>query len=235
MPIAGKINGSTSNQFQGAMVPFYALPSLNGTLTDWQTADDDAPPTLTWNSTSDQRVTLSTQESAGASVNWLFGSASGSESYNNSFVGTTTASTLLSFGGMELVDIERGAWFDDFRCATLIGNPASDDPYADQHKAAFTKYVSAFALPRNIGLIPYLDSLAQKMLQAQPRRSTIGRWLCTNRVRFSRMLIRKITKLRFRHRPQLVTALDCGAVLPADRAVLIARREIGLFCFESIR
>ncbi|KAJ7286979.1 hypothetical protein C8J57DRAFT_1460436 [Mycena rebaudengoi] len=141
-------SGAVGMQFTGTYAPFYAMPSLNSTLTLWQTAADDAQPAITWNSTHDSGVSTSDSESSSASVHWIFSKGSTSQSSNNSFVETKTQSTLLSFGGIELINIERGAWFDNFRGASAVGNPEPNDPLAKAHREVF---VNNFGTPENPG------------------------------------------------------------------------------------
>ncbi|KAJ6469672.1 hypothetical protein DFH09DRAFT_1478572 [Mycena vulgaris] len=148
MAISDAPNGTVTGQFKMAVVPYYSMPSLNSTLTVWQTAPDDAPPTLTWNSTTSLRISLESSESSSVSVHYLWNKVGASQNSNMSFVATETASTLISFGGMELITVERGAWFDDFNSATAVGNPSTTDPLATAHKAAFATY---FGTPQSPG------------------------------------------------------------------------------------
>ncbi|KAJ7286975.1 hypothetical protein C8J57DRAFT_1707387 [Mycena rebaudengoi] len=148
MQTSGASGPVVGPQFAGTYVPFYAMPSLNSTVTLWQTAADDAQPAITWNSTHDSGVSTSDSESSSVSVHWLWDKGSVSQSSNNSFVETKTQSTLLSFGGIELINIERGAWFDNFRGASAVGNPEPNDPLAKAHSEVF---VNNFGTPENPG------------------------------------------------------------------------------------
>ncbi|KAJ7750077.1 hypothetical protein DFH07DRAFT_961495 [Mycena maculata] len=140
MAVAGGEQGAVGDQFNGAYEPYYALPSLNSTLVGWQTAPNGTKPAISWDSSTDARISVTSSESSSAGVKVLWDSASASQSSNMSFVLTQAESASISFGGIELIDVERGAWFDDFVTASAVGNPASDDPQASQHKKAFAQY-----------------------------------------------------------------------------------------------
>ncbi|KAJ7286972.1 hypothetical protein C8J57DRAFT_1652470 [Mycena rebaudengoi] len=150
MPTSGIANasGAVGMQFTGTYVPFYSMPSLNSTLALWQSNTDDTKTAIAWNSTHDTQVSVSGSQSSGASVHWLWNSASASQSSNYSFVMTQTQSTLISFGGIELINVERGAWFDNFRAASAVGNPEATDPLAKPHHDVF---VDNFGTPENPG------------------------------------------------------------------------------------
>ncbi|KAJ7188909.1 hypothetical protein C8R46DRAFT_1056140 [Mycena filopes] len=147
MQISGAVaSGGPTGTFKGGFVPAYLMPSLNSTITIWQTTPD-APATLTWNSTMTTSVDVDKGESTTATVKYLWNKASESQSSNMSFEATTTSFTSVSFGGMELIDVERGAWFDDFLTASAVGNPPTTDPHAAEHKAAFDKYFGTAEKP----------------------------------------------------------------------------------------
>ncbi|KAJ6534888.1 hypothetical protein B0H19DRAFT_1271567 [Mycena capillaripes] len=147
MATSQPIPGATRGQFKAVTVPFYAMPSLNITLTDWQTAPDDQPPTLNWTSTIDGRISASSDESSSSSVRIFLSKASASQNSNMSFSLTTAAWVSISFQGMELIDVERGAWFDDFATATAVANPSSNDPSGAKYKAAFDESFGTAANP----------------------------------------------------------------------------------------
>ncbi|KAJ7203264.1 hypothetical protein GGX14DRAFT_570149 [Mycena pura] len=151
MPTSGPSNategGAVGGQFSGTFDALYAMPSLNSTLAIWQQGPTDAAPALTWNSEHDSKVSITGGQSASVSGQVLWDSASASENSNMSFVLTQAQSSVISFGGIELVDVVRGAWFDGFRCASAVGTPASDDPAAKEHKAAFETYFGTAANP----------------------------------------------------------------------------------------
>ncbi|KAJ7503150.1 hypothetical protein B0H11DRAFT_1988039 [Mycena galericulata] len=147
MPVSGVGNGTVGDQYTGSMVPFYAMPSMNSTLAVWQQGTDDGSPALTWNSSHDSSVSVSASQSSSVSANWLWDSASASQNSNMSFVLTQAQSSVISVGGIELIDVVRGAWFDAFRSASATGNPATDDPLAKAHKAAFAEYFGTSANP----------------------------------------------------------------------------------------
>ncbi|KAJ6534870.1 hypothetical protein B0H19DRAFT_1080288 [Mycena capillaripes] len=127
-PIPGTIKG----QFKAATVAFYAMPSLNTTLTDWQTTPDDQPPTMNWTSSIDSRISTASDESSSGSVRIFLSKASASQNSNMR---------------MELIDVERGAWFDDFATATAVANPSSNDPSGAKYKAAFDESFGTAANP----------------------------------------------------------------------------------------
>ncbi|KAJ7935307.1 hypothetical protein B0H13DRAFT_1854531 [Mycena leptocephala] len=142
MPTSGPSNSTPGDvvgqQFKGIMVPFYAMPSMNSTLAVWQKGD--APAALTWNSSHDSRISIAESRSSSLSGNFLWDSASASENSNMSFVLSTAQSSVISVGGIELITVVRGAWFDIFRSASAVGNPAPTDPLAKTHQATFKEF-----------------------------------------------------------------------------------------------
>ncbi|KAJ7125321.1 hypothetical protein C8R44DRAFT_782858 [Mycena epipterygia] len=150
MPISGAsntTNGATvGGQYTGTLVPYYAMPSLNSTLALWQSGTSNKAA-LTWNSSTSSRVSMASSQSASVTGHWLWDSASASENSNMSFILTQAQSADLSFGGIELIDVVRGAWFDGFRSASAVGTPASDDPLGKPHKAAFQTYFGTATSP----------------------------------------------------------------------------------------
>ncbi|KAJ7736853.1 hypothetical protein B0H16DRAFT_1762964 [Mycena metata] len=111
------------------VLPYYMLPALNTTLGAWQSNSSDGTPALTWNSTSDTP--------SGAS-----------RRFQVPGVNLGPVGVAISFGGIDLLDVERGAWFDNFTAAMVVENPPADDPNAAVNKAAFTKH---FGTPESPG------------------------------------------------------------------------------------
>lgn len=115
--------------FGGNVVPQYSIPVLAGTVASWQ-SNSGGNTAFAFDSS---KQTGNDQESsssngAHAGIQWgrvdLSASASHSESESNN---TVTAQTFqLSFGGIALMDIERGIWFDGWRSANALST-ASDD------------------------------------------------------------------------------------------------------------
>jgi hypothetical protein len=140
MPTSGPSNttegAAVGSQFMGTLVPFYAMSALNSTLATWQQGLATTPA-LTWNSSSEVSVSTSDSQSQGIGASWLFDSASESSSSNSSFMLAMAQSADLSFGGIELIPVERGAWFDNWRSASAVATPAPNDPLAGPHKQAF--------------------------------------------------------------------------------------------------
>ncbi|KAJ7188906.1 hypothetical protein C8R46DRAFT_1244121 [Mycena filopes] len=97
---------------KGVVLPYYDLPSLNLTLLPWQSGAADGPPALSWNSTLD---------------------ASAVSRRNEPIVQLRPSSMSVSFGGIDLLDVARGAWFDNFTGAHAVENPPANDPDASLH------------------------------------------------------------------------------------------------------
>ncbi|KAJ7125307.1 hypothetical protein C8R44DRAFT_782849 [Mycena epipterygia] len=150
MPISGASNTSdgatVGDQYTGTLVPFYAMPSLNSTLALWQSGSAKTPA-LNWNSSTSSRVSMTSSDSSSVTGHWLWDSASASQNSNMSFVLTQAQSAQLTFEGVELIDVVRGAWFDGFRSASAVGTPASDDPLAKPHQEAFKTYFGTAKSP----------------------------------------------------------------------------------------
>ncbi|KAJ7655593.1 hypothetical protein DFH06DRAFT_1473852 [Mycena polygramma] len=79
----------------------------------------------------------------------------------------SSGSDTLSFGGIGLIDVQRGAWFDNFLSAKATQNPGSA-PLAAQETALFAKYFGTAQQPGS--LAKYND----KMLVAYKAKAVLS-------------------------------------------------------------
>ncbi|KAJ7503149.1 hypothetical protein B0H11DRAFT_2361257 [Mycena galericulata] len=96
-----------------SFAPYYDMPSLESLLTGWKM--NSTPTAFNW--TSSKTATNVTQ----------------SPLSNTSIFSIEAAAVQMTFGGIQLVDIDRGAWFDGFRMASAVAIPQSNDSSAQEY------------------------------------------------------------------------------------------------------
>ncbi|KAJ6469676.1 hypothetical protein DFH09DRAFT_1344759 [Mycena vulgaris] len=124
-----------NNSPNNTLVPYYAMPSLNSVLTGWQTGPTDGPPAFTWNSVTSNGGRVQTRKPL-------------TLARGNDPAELIQATAIdLSFGGIGLIDIEHGTWFDDFKSANALEHPPANDPVAGAHKSLFAKHFGTEKAP----------------------------------------------------------------------------------------
>ncbi|KAJ6631428.1 hypothetical protein B0H10DRAFT_1772754 [Mycena sp. CBHHK59/15] len=140
MPIDKALPGSPST-VQGNFVPMYSIPVLQGTLAGWQSLAPTSPA-YTYDSEKNTFSDDTSTSFGGAHLGFAWGraslDASASHSDSTSVINTTAQNFQLSFNGLALMDVERGVWFDGFRSANALHNPA--DNVTAAAKPVFDKF-----------------------------------------------------------------------------------------------
>ncbi|KAJ6491649.1 hypothetical protein C8R47DRAFT_1319447 [Mycena vitilis] len=134
MPVKNVSQAANSDSSQpgnnldaGDYVAYYQIPTLNSTLSKWQGGSGLAP--FAYSATSTNYTSSDKTSSSGGSfgvtyeevgVNGHFGTTDAKYSSE-----TKASSYSVSFGGLALVGISQGAWFDGYTVARAAQNPDS--------------------------------------------------------------------------------------------------------------
>ncbi|KAJ7437934.1 hypothetical protein B0H11DRAFT_2255036 [Mycena galericulata] len=115
----------TTNPQDGSLVPYYAIPTLNATLSAWQSGSGLSPFKYT---SSEHNVSMSSSSSfGGAEFGIIFdnfeGGFGGEHKASQSSLDLQANSYELSFGALALLEVDQGHWFDDYRLAKAAQNP----------------------------------------------------------------------------------------------------------------
>ncbi|KAJ7750050.1 hypothetical protein DFH07DRAFT_704678, partial [Mycena maculata] len=144
-------SGPSGSATQNYVAEYY-VPLLNGTLQSWQeNLLSNAPPSYFWNSSTSQtdNTNKTTSGSGGVSFIWddVSGSGSGSGSTTTKNFTQSAESFYMAFGAITTVDIEYGAWFDNYRMAHAAYQPPKGDNVTVLAKPAFTEYFGTVSQP----------------------------------------------------------------------------------------
>lgn len=133
----------------GNLAPLYSFPSLNGTIQAWRSGGQS--PTYGKTITTETVTSQSQSDSAEAhvSVNGPFvgGSAGGSGTSNTSLTTISGLSVVVKFGGIQLMNVYRGIWFDQFRSATALKTSDKTDEKYTAAKKVFDHYFGTSSVP----------------------------------------------------------------------------------------
>ncbi|KAJ3759178.1 hypothetical protein F5878DRAFT_392854 [Lentinula raphanica] len=135
---------------KGKYKPYYSFPTLNGTMSAWQSTDDgsSSSPAFTWSSTSSSGSTTNTTSSSGAGVGFfwedLSGSGAGSSSSSKSTSNVTSVGMSVSFGQISMFGVDFGLW-DAIEVAESLQNPP--DEITKKGVPAFQKYYGSASKP----------------------------------------------------------------------------------------
>ncbi|KAJ7198541.1 hypothetical protein GGX14DRAFT_665920 [Mycena pura] len=150
------IEGATSTPglpSEGAFVAYYSIPTLNSTLTAWQAGSGLSPVNFT-NAQYSSNTTHTTSE-AGIGLGFIFeeifGEGEGSNEQTHSSADVSSLKFELNFGGLALLDVSQGIWFDGYRVARAAENP---DAQHQQAKPVFSdpKYFGSQDKPGSLAL-----------------------------------------------------------------------------------
>ncbi|KAJ7496677.1 hypothetical protein FB451DRAFT_1386058 [Mycena latifolia] len=150
MEISDPVPGLASNGASGEYVPEYYISILNGTLSHWQSniIPGGAPTFFRQVTTSSyMNDTQTTSGGGGMSFVWddVSGSGSGSGSTTTSNATSTVESFTMGFGGITLMSIDRGSWFDGFKAASAAQHPP--DNVTQPAKPVFDRFFGTAANP----------------------------------------------------------------------------------------
>lgn len=127
---------------QGNVLPLYTIPVLESTLKGWQARDDAAEPEFTWESKNEKTSSLKELSESSASVGVSFGRFGGHVGASNSEGSESTQTSAqefsVKFGGITLMDVETGLWFDGYRMAAQAERPT--DAKSAPAREIFTKH-----------------------------------------------------------------------------------------------
>jgi hypothetical protein len=122
MPIQAS---STTSPVEGSFAAFYDIPTLNTTLSAWQSGTGLAP--FTFSSSTFNTSSSSSTKFGGAKLGITYegvtGSANAQHSEAQSSADVNALSFDLSFQGLALLDVEQGLWFDNYRVARAAQTP----------------------------------------------------------------------------------------------------------------
>ncbi|KIK69285.1 hypothetical protein GYMLUDRAFT_237104 [Collybiopsis luxurians FD-317 M1] len=126
----------------GKVKPYYSFPTLNGTLSSWQSPDKSGlAPSFTWNSSTVSGSTTNTSSSGGAGVSFIWedvsGSGSGGTTDTKSATNTTAVGMDISFGQISMFGVEYGLW-NSPEVASALQKPS--DAVAQKGAQAFKDY-----------------------------------------------------------------------------------------------
>lgn len=116
---------STTGPVEGSFVAFYDIPTLNTTLTAWQSGTGLAPfifSSSTFNTSSGSSTKFGGAH-LGITYEVFMGTANAEHSEAQSSADMNALSFDLSFQGLALLDVEQGLWFDDYRVAHASETP----------------------------------------------------------------------------------------------------------------
>ncbi|KAJ7157783.1 hypothetical protein C8R46DRAFT_1293024 [Mycena filopes] len=125
----------------GKYKPEYDASVLNATLTNWQTSGSSTPAfSYKVNSSHFANESHTTEGGGGLSFIWddFSGSGSGEGSTTTKSGNATTQYFEMTFGGISLITIDRGIWFDGFEMANAVQNPP--DNITAAAKPAFDQF-----------------------------------------------------------------------------------------------
>ncbi|KAJ7437908.1 hypothetical protein B0H11DRAFT_2106165 [Mycena galericulata] len=115
----------TKNPQDGAFVPYYAIPTLNATLSAWQSGSGLSP--FKYTNSEFNASTSSKTSFGGAEFGLIFdifeGGIGGEHKSSQSSLDLETSNFELSFGALALLEVDQGLWFDDYRLAKAAQNP----------------------------------------------------------------------------------------------------------------
>ncbi|KAJ4483975.1 hypothetical protein J3R30DRAFT_3656073 [Lentinula aciculospora] len=129
-------------QGDGKYKPYYSIPTLNGTMSAWQSNGDGfaSSPAFTWSSSSSSGSVTNTSSSGGD----FSASGAGSSSSSKSTSNVTSVGMTVSFGQISMFAVESGLW-DAPEVAEALQNPP--DAVAQKGAPVFQKYYGSASKP----------------------------------------------------------------------------------------
>ncbi|KAJ7750049.1 hypothetical protein DFH07DRAFT_549925 [Mycena maculata] len=133
-----------------ARVAYYAIPSLKSDLANWK--KNTSLIAFLWDPSNPNgtRVKSSAPPLGTGTQPRMPHVSRGGPSFIMADFGVQ-----VQFGGIELVDIELGTWFDHFKSANSVANPISDDLAGAAYKKIFTKYFGTAEHPGDLAKYTY--------------------------------------------------------------------------------
>lgn len=112
----------------GNLVPAYSVPLLNTTLSAWQQGLEMQKFIHNYTQTTGSVTNDTKGGSGGFSFAWSSGGASAGGSGGSADFDVKTTATWMgvSFGSIAVMNIDIGLWFDSFRIASLVKDPADN-------------------------------------------------------------------------------------------------------------
>lgn len=130
-----------------SIVPYYSIPVMNGTVSAWIEGQGLTPFSYNSQSSSNESSKSSASDAKTQNIVWNAGSnnstSNGTSGSNSS--STSYAKATISFGSAANMEILRGSWFDDWKAASALADPA--DAAAKKGVPAFQKYFGTAEKP----------------------------------------------------------------------------------------
>ncbi|KAJ3847406.1 hypothetical protein EV368DRAFT_51242 [Lentinula lateritia] len=134
----------------GKYKPYYAIPTLNGTMSAWQSNSNgfSSSPAFTWSSSSSTGSSTNTTTSGGGGIGFIWedfsGSGSGSSSSSKTTSNVSSVGMSVSFGQISMFGVEYGLW-NTPEVAEALQNPP--DAITKKGTPVFQKYYGSASKP----------------------------------------------------------------------------------------
>ncbi|KAJ3795269.1 hypothetical protein GGU11DRAFT_242095 [Lentinula aff. detonsa] len=167
---------SSAGLGKGRYKPYYNMPTLNGTMSAWQSNNNglSSSPAFTWSSSSSSGSTTNTTSSGGAGVGFIWedfsGSGAGSSSSSKTTSNVTSVSMSVSFGQVSMFGVDFGLW-NAPEVAEALQNPPDD--IAKKGAPVFEKYYGSASKPgplaswKDQALVVYQPSFSVEFSSAE--------------------------------------------------------------------
>ncbi|KAJ3860628.1 hypothetical protein EV359DRAFT_48748 [Lentinula novae-zelandiae] len=134
----------------GKYKPYYAIPTLNGTMSAWQSNSNgfSSSPAFTWSSSSSTGSSTNTTTSGGGGIGFIWedfsGSGAGSSSSSKTTSNVSSVGMSVSFGQISMFGVEYGLW-NTPEVAEALQNPP--DAITKKGAPVFQKYYGSASKP----------------------------------------------------------------------------------------
>ncbi|KAJ3882583.1 hypothetical protein F5051DRAFT_344261 [Lentinula edodes] len=134
----------------GKYKPYYAVPTLNGTMSAWQSNSNgfSSSPAFTWSSSSSTGSSTNTTTSGGGGIGFIWedfsGSGAGSSSSSKTTSNVSSVGMSVSFGQISMFGVEYGLW-NTPEVAEALQNPP--DAITKKGAPVFQKYYGSASKP----------------------------------------------------------------------------------------
>ncbi|KAK7466183.1 hypothetical protein VKT23_004904 [Stygiomarasmius scandens] len=151
LPVAGGSDAPDTETTAGNTVAYYAIPSLNMTLVDWQKGKELQPFSSTGNQANSSSTKESSKTSAGLGLEFFWEGipvggvgTQGSTEKSKSVANVSAQSFDFKFGSIALMDIDMGLWNDLGASADAVLHASDGDPAkSPKVKKVFDQYIGS--------------------------------------------------------------------------------------------